>query len=217
MKGVLKFLGLVVLLAPAWIAFLTLTGEDRLKQQMTVGPLAAVDQALQGAETGSRVSGMTRMDPTASANGWRLEGLATVPGEAGVVAARPFVAAIHTKCPTYSDAACWAVDRLDFPADGEVSAPATQAAPEGDGAVERLLIVQDQLRDLGFDPGSADGVMGLKTRQAIRDYDTALALGGHHAMAYHSRGNARFDIGDYWGAVAEKLWPAHRGRDEKAT
>ena len=36
-------------------------------------------------------------------------------------------------------------------------------------------------------------------------------------MAYHGRGNARFDIGDYWGAVAEKLWPAHRGGDEKAT
>ncbi len=83
MKGILKFLGLVVLLVPAWIAVLTLTGEDRLKQQMTVGPLAAVDQALQGAETGSRVSGMTRMDPTASADGWRIEGPATVPDAAG--------------------------------------------------------------------------------------------------------------------------------------
>lgn len=50
---------------------------------MTVGPLVTVDQALQGAETGSRVSGMTRMDPTASANGWRIEGPATVPDAAG--------------------------------------------------------------------------------------------------------------------------------------
>ena len=48
MKGFLKFFVLVVLLVPAWIAFLSVTGEERLKQQAKVGPLVAVQQILEG-------------------------------------------------------------------------------------------------------------------------------------------------------------------------
>jgi hypothetical protein len=300
MKGFLKFFALVVLLVPAWIAFLTITGEDRLKQRTTAGPLVAVDRALQGAGDGHWVSLMVRMDPASPADAWRLEGLATVPDGADAVTAQHFVAAAHTKCLPLSDAACWVVDRLDFSLveDMSVDAPGSEAGSVDITEAQRLLIVQEQLREMGFDPGPSDGALGPQTQQAVRDYvaqangsaveasgtqgtsgtqangtgdptaqaladlevmgllargeryhargdyhtalqdyakvvqldpkkarvwfnrgliyqemgmpdlaiseyDMSLALSDDQVLVYHSRGNAHFDIGDYWQAFAD--------------
>ncbi len=289
MKGFLKFFALVVLLVPAWIAVLTMTGEDRLKQRTNVGPLVAVDRALQGAWDGRWVSAMVRMDPATPADAWRLEGLTTLPDGADAVTAQHFVAAAHTKCLPLSDSACWVIDRLDFvlvddPSGDEAG---SEAGSEDNAEAQRLLIAQEQLKEMGFDPGPSDGALGPQTQQAIRDYiaqangseaedsgtddptaqalfdlevmgllargqrhhargeyhaalqeyakvvqrdpknaqawfdrgliyqemgvpdlaiseyDMSLKLSDNQVMAYHSRGNAQFDIGNYWGAFAD--------------
>ena len=172
MRGFLKFFALVVLLVPAWIVFLTMTSEDRLKQRSNIGPLVAFDQALQGAGDGRWVSVMVRMDPISPADAWRLEGLTTVPDGADTVATQHFVAAAHTKCLPLSDAACWVVDRLDFSLvdDVLVDAPGSGTGLVDVAEAQRLLIVQEQLREMGFDPGPSDGALGPQTQQALRDY-----------------------------------------------
>ena len=286
MKGFLKFVALVLLLVPGWIAFLSMTGEAKQKQQANAGPLVAVDQAVRGAWNGGWVWGATGMYPQPSPDAWKVEGLATAPAQAetadapGAVA---FTAAMRSTCLPLSDAACWVVDRLDVPSAGALSAEAAAQDKARDSVSgERLLIVQEQLRSLDLDPGPSDGVFGLQTRQAIEAYidraggsenddPTAQALvelealgrlargsrhhadGNYHAalreyakvleldpdnarahfnrglayqemgvldlaikeygvtldnedsyvMAYHSRGNARFDTGDYWRAFAD--------------
>lgn len=231
MKGFLKFFALVVLLVPAWIAFLTITGEDRLKQRTNVGPLVAVDRALQGAGDGRWVSVMVRMDPASPADAWRLEGLATVPDGADAVAAQHFVAAAHTKCLPLSDAACWVVDRLDFsPVDDmSVDAPESKAGSVDIAEAQRLLIVQEQLREMGFDPGPSDGTLGPQTQQAVRDYvaqangsvteasgteasgtevngtvdPTAQALVDLEVMGHLARGEQHHTLGEYHAALQE--------------
>jgi peptidoglycan hydrolase-like protein with peptidoglycan-binding domain len=172
MRGFLKFFALVVLLVPVWIVFLTMTSEDRLKQRSNIGPLVAVDQALQGAGDGRWVSVMVRMDPTSPADAWRLEGLTTVPDGADAMTAQHFVAVAHTKCLPLSDAACWVVDRLDFSLVDDVlpDAPGSGTGLVDVAEAQRLLIVQEQLREMGFDPGPSDGALGPQTQQAVRDY-----------------------------------------------
>jgi tetratricopeptide (TPR) repeat protein len=289
MRGFLKFFVLVVMLVPAWIAVLSMTGDDRLKHRANIGPLVSVDQALQGAEDGRWVSAMVRMDPASSADAWRLEGRTTGPEGKDAATAQSFAATLHTKCLPLSDAACWVVDRLDFSLGNDLPIDHTdsETGPEGLTQALRLQVVQEQLRKLGFDPGPSDGTLGPQTRQAVRDYiaqtngggaensgtgdPTAQALidlevmgllargqqhhakGDYHAamqvyakvvrldpnnaqtwfnrgliyqdmsvpdlaiaaydislelsddqvMAYHSRGNAHFDMGDYWRAFAD--------------
>lgn len=288
MKGFLKFFALVLLLVPVWIGVLTVTGEDRLKHRPSLGPLVALDRALPEAGDGLWVSRTTAMTPLDAAEAWRLEGLVTGSEGQDDAAALPFAATLHTKCLPYADPACWMVDQLDYPAEA-----ATDVAAASDAAAtpsyradkpepERLSIVQDQLRELGFDPGPSDGVLGFKTQQAvgayldrtkengtdvpkadalvelevmgrlaraaghhaegdyraalddyatvialdpanarayfnrgliyqhmglpalaIANYDRALSLHENHVVAYRSRGNARFDTGDYWGAFAD--------------
>ena len=44
MKGFLQFFALVVVLVPAWIAFLSITGDAKQAQQASAGPLVAVDR-----------------------------------------------------------------------------------------------------------------------------------------------------------------------------
>jgi tetratricopeptide (TPR) repeat protein len=171
MRGFLKFLVLVVLLVPAWIFVLSATGEERLKHQATVGPLVTVDQALQGAEDVSWVSATVLMEPASRDHAWRIEGRTAV-SEGGDAAAQRFVASLHTKCQPLSDAGCWVLDRLDFapgndrPGDEAESAP----SPQGLAEAQRLQIAQEQLREMGFDPGPSDGALGPKTQQAIKDY-----------------------------------------------
>jgi localization factor PodJL len=58
---------------------------------------------------------------------------------------------------------------------GDATATGTDADPT---TGEKALVarVQALLTDLGFDPGPADGVVGDKTRDAIRDYQNQLGL-----------------------------------------
>ena len=290
MKGFLKFFALVLLLVPGWIAFLSMNGDDRQKQQASNGPMVAVDQAVRGAWNGGWVWGTTGMYPQPSPDAWKVEGLATAQQAEATVApdAVAFTAAMRSTCLPLSDAACWVVDRLDVPSAGVQSPEAADAEATAQDksqysvSGERLLIVQEQLRSLDLDPGPSDGVFGLQTKQAIKAYidraggsesddPTAQALveleamgrlargsrhhadGNYHAalreyakvleldpdnarahfnrglayqemgvldlaikeygvtldnedsyvMAYHSRGNARFDTGDYWRAFAD--------------
>lgn len=168
MKGFLKFFALVALLVPAWIAFLSLTGEERLKQRAEVGPLVVVDEALKEVSEGLWVSDMVRMDPDAPADAWRLEGLAASRQQSDTANAQPFQVALRSACQPLSDADCWVVDRLDFTplSDG----PAVQGANGNGAASGKMLRVQQQLRELGFDPGPTDGSLGPRTREAIKDY-----------------------------------------------
>lgn len=286
MKGFLKFFALVLLLVPVWIGFLTVTGEDRLKHRPSFGPLVALQDALPDAGDGLWISRTTAMAPLDGAEAWRLEGFAAKSEGKDGADALPFAASMHAKCRPYADPACWVVDRLDYPAaaamDVAAASDAAASYPADKPDPERLAIVQDQLRELGFDPGPSDGVMGLKTQQAvvayvdktketgtdvpagdalvklevmgrlaraaghhaegdyhaaladyaavvaldpanarayfnrgliyqnmglpllaIANYDQSLTLRENHAVAYRSRGNARFDTGDYWGAFAD--------------
>ena len=175
MRGFLKFLVLVVLLVPAWIFVLSATGKERLKHQATVGPLVTVDQALQGAEDVRWVSATVLMEPASRDHAWRLEGLTAVSDGADgtdAAAAQRFVASLHTKCQPLSDADCWVLDRLDFAPGYDLSGDEAEAAagPEGLAEAQRLQIAQEQLRELGFDPGPSDGALGPKTQQALKDY-----------------------------------------------
>lgn len=230
MKGFLKFFALVLLLVPAWIGFLTLTGDDEMEQRASDGPLAVLQRALQASGEDLSVADATAMTPLADAAAWRLDGLAVGPGGADGAdgsdgaAPRPVAAVLRTTCARYSEAACWTVERLDVPAPQEAAAGVAQtgeivaaAAAEGYPADEvepqRLAIVQDQLRALGFEPGSADGVMGLRTEQAIAAYldearsrdadiETARALAELEAMGRLARAAELHAQGDYHGAVA---------------
>jgi tetratricopeptide (TPR) repeat protein len=172
------------------------------------------------------------MDPASPADAWRLEGLATVPGGADAVKAQHFVAAAHTKCLPLSDAACWVVDRLDFsPVDDmSVDAPGSEAGSVDVAEVQRLLIVQEQLREMGFDPGPSDGALGPQTQQAVRDYvaqangsaveasgtqgtsgtqangtgdPTAQALVDLEVMGHLARGEQHHALGEYHAALQE--------------
>ncbi len=217
MRGFLKFFALVLLLVPAWITVLTMTGEDRLKQRANVGPLVAVDQALQGAGDGTWVSAMVRLDPTSPADAWQLQGMASVPEGAEAVTAQHFVATLHTKCLPLSDAACWVVDRLDFTPGDEQSAD--EAASEVAAEAERLLIAQQQLRELGFDPGPSDGTLGPQTQRAVKGYiaqangsltevigaddPTAQALANLAAMGHLARGQSHHTKGEYHAAFRD--------------
>jgi tetratricopeptide (TPR) repeat protein len=221
MKGFLKFFALVLLLVPAWIGFLTLTGDDEMKQRASDGPLAVVQRALQTSGEDLWVADATAMMPLAEAAAWRLDGLAVAPdgpdGAAGTAgtdgaAPRPVAAVLRATCARYAQAACWTVERLDLPAPQEAAA-AAEGYPADEVEPQRLAIVQDQLRALGFEPGSADGVMGLRTEQAIAAYleearsrdadiETARALAELEAMGRLARAAELHAQGDYHGAVA---------------
>lgn len=213
MKGFLKFLILVALLVPAWIAFLSMSGDDKMKQSANAGPLVAVEQALQEAKDGSWVSGVTRMDPMPSAKAWTVAGLTAASVDAELVSTEPFAATLHSTCLPLSDAACWVVDRLDV-SPGNPSAPAAEAGSQDDADAERLLIVQEQLRNLDLDPGPSDGVFGRQTEEAIQAYiaqagnsetddPTAQALIELEVMGRLARGTRHHAQGDYHAALQD--------------
>jgi hypothetical protein len=121
MKGFLKFFALVVVLVPAWIFVLSITGDAKQTQQASAGPLIAVDRALRDALGEGWISGTTGMHPLPSANAWMVEGLATAPKEAAAAefgGAVTFAATLHSTCLPLSDAACWQVVQLDVPSSG---------------------------------------------------------------------------------------------------
>ena len=227
MKVFLKLLCLVVVLVPVWITFLTFTGKERLKP---TGALVAAEQALQNSEKELGVSGILRMDAGAHADAWRLVGLsAAAPERESELSGRPFVAEMHTQCPQIADAKCWVVDQLDFPvvADASADTMAWAADPGEEAEAQRLLLVQGQLTEIGFDPGTPDGVMGPQTEQAVKDYVAqkepvvtddlmARALIDLEIMARLERGSAHHAQGDYHGAINEyskiaRLDPDNRG------
>jgi tetratricopeptide (TPR) repeat protein len=227
MKGFLKLLCLVVVLVPVWITFLTFTGKERLKP---TGALVAVEQALQNSEKELGVSGILRMDAGVQSDAWRLVGLTSAaPEQKSELSGRPFVAEMHTQCSQISEAKCWAVDRLDFPviADASTDAIARATDPGEEAEVRRLLLVQGQLTEIGFDPGTPDGVMGPRTEQAIKDYVAqtepvvtddlmAQALIDLENLARLERASAHHAQGDYHSAIGEyskvaRLDPSNRG------
>jgi tetratricopeptide (TPR) repeat protein len=101
------------------------------------------------------------------------------------------------------------------------------SADPGEEEAQRLLLVQGQLTEIGFDPGTPDGVMGPRTEQAIKDYVaqkepvvtndlTAQALIDLEIMARLERGSAHHAQGDYHSAINEyskiaRLDPDNRG------
>lgn len=58
----------------------------------------------------------------------------------------------------------------------KVPAAATPGAPLAERTAPVLAAVQQALRHLGYDPGAVDGVMGARTREAIRRYQRASGL-----------------------------------------
>ena len=60
-------------------------------------------------------------------------------------------------------------------AEAESASPAPRTAEGGDDTQARVAAVQRALARLGYDPGPADGVLGPKTRVAIRAFQAAAA------------------------------------------
>ena len=60
-------------------------------------------------------------------------------------------------------------------AEAESASPAPRTAEGGDNTQARIAAVQRALARLGYDPGPADGVLGPKTRAAIRAFQAAAA------------------------------------------
>ena len=57
------------------------------------------------------------------------------------------------------------------------SGSAMKSGKAGGGAkAEQVKAVQEALKDKGHDPGAVDGIMGPKTKQALRDYQKAEGL-----------------------------------------
>ena len=61
-------------------------------------------------------------------------------------------------------------------ADTESSSPPPRAAKGGDDTQAGVAAIQRALARLGYDPGSADGVLGPKTRAAIRAFQADIGL-----------------------------------------
>ena len=61
-------------------------------------------------------------------------------------------------------------------ADAGSASPAPRAAEGGDDTQARVAAIQRALARLGYDPGSADGVLGPKTRAAIRAFQAKAGL-----------------------------------------
>jgi tetratricopeptide (TPR) repeat protein len=87
-----------------------------------------------------------------------------------------------------------------------------------------LLIVQEQLREMGFDPGPSDGALGPQTQQAVRDYvaqangsvteasgtevngtvdPTVQALVDLEVMGHLASGEQHHTLGEYHAALQE--------------
>lgn len=78
----------------------------------------------------------------------------------------------YNAATSYALAVCLLADRLKgLP---ELTTPWPRAEPPM-GLAERVGL-QDGLKRLGFDPGATDGVIGSKTRQALRAYQLARGL-----------------------------------------
>jgi len=228
MKGFLKFFALVVVLVPAWIAFLTLSGDKTATQQAESGPLVVVDAALSDAWSGTWVSGATAMTPLPSTDTWAIEGFAAavVQDETKDAAgeAVSFRATLHSTCLPLSNPDCWTVKKLDVPAASVVAEAVaeesvsveTASKPATEIRGEKLLIVQEQLRSMNFDPGPSDGVFGTQTRTAVEAYiartdeapgtgdaRTAQALAELEALGRVVRGGRQQADGDYHGAFGQ--------------
>jgi tetratricopeptide (TPR) repeat protein len=168
MWRIFKFLVLVVLCIPAWIAIQVALEEYAPSGEQSLGAHNAVKAKLN--EENWRVVGM---DPDEAADAWQLTGLVASPGANGVSSERVFVAKLHTACQRYGDPQCWVVDELAFAAEGDEAQPVAEAgsADVSKGSkAERLKLVQTQLKALGFDPGPLDGAMGQRTRSALNKY-----------------------------------------------
>jgi peptidoglycan hydrolase-like protein with peptidoglycan-binding domain len=58
----------------------------------------------------------------------------------------------------------------------ELQAPAEESRPVRKLSKEQIRLVQEKLKEAGFDPGPADGVMGAKTRDALQKYQASHGL-----------------------------------------
>lgn len=58
----------------------------------------------------------------------------------------------------------------------ELQAPAKEGRPARKLSKEQIRLVQEKLKQAGFDPGPADGVMGAKTREALQKYQVSHGL-----------------------------------------
>ena len=176
MWRIFKFLVLVVLCIPAWIAIQVALEVYAPSGEQSLGAHNAVKAKLK--EESWRVVGM---DPDEAADAWQLTGLVASPGASGVSSERVFVAKLRSLCQRYGDPKCWVVDELTFAAEGDEA----QLAAEAGGAdvskvtkAEQLMLVQTQLKALGFDPGPLDGAWGQKTRSALDQYQAQKSSGG---------------------------------------
>lgn len=232
MKGFLKFVGLVALFIPIWIAVPLIWGDDTPKKQSSFGVVHAIEQALAATADQREVSAIADLEPGAAAETWVFEGFSAVREELGVVSAQPFVAQLHTECHRYADADCWVVDQIDFPVVGDVApdetpgetsgekagekpgekTDASAKASERDGDKDRMLVIQTQLTAMGFDIGTVDGVMGPRTQRALQDYADRLETEDSAAqgvatdievMGRLARGVKQHKHGDYHSAMQE--------------
>ena len=98
-------------------------------------------------------------------------------------------------------------------ADAESSSPPPRTAEGGDDTQARVAAIQRALARLGYDPGSADGVLGPKTRAAIRAFqaDVGLPKDGRLSERLESAVLAAL------AAAAPKREPARRALERTST
>jgi peptidoglycan hydrolase-like protein with peptidoglycan-binding domain len=74
--------------------------------------------------------------------------------------------------------------------------------PRQDSTYNRISRAQEELRELGYDPGPVDGIMGSRTRQALRQYqrDYNLPATGRLDTATQQRllGDERASLPEDW-------------------
>jgi peptidoglycan hydrolase-like protein with peptidoglycan-binding domain len=58
----------------------------------------------------------------------------------------------------------------------ELQTPGEENRPVRKLSKEQIRLVQEKLKQAGFDPGPADGVMGAKTREALQKYQASHGL-----------------------------------------
>ena len=181
-----RLVGLVILLIPVWILVLvTVEGQGR-KEKAVSGVQAALQDALKSEKQIGEIASLDSMDPGTSADHWVLAGAVMVSNEGGSPEETYFVATMRTMCPHYGDVSCWSLEGLDLPAskDGasSLSEEDSNEKPSSRSDLQRMVVVQEELRVLGYDPGPPDGSMGPRTKQALEAFVDAHRLDDLESM-----------------------------------
>ena len=174
---VFKYILLILGSIAAGLYWMVHVDESKPQAERLVGAAAALEGALAWGEGRRSLTRVVTMEPDADGELWRAQGFAAPaaggPGEA-------FVAGLRLTCPQLADADCWKVEEVREPdaiSPVDPGAPLETAAGPAlvlDSETQRMALIQTRLKELGFDPGPMDGVMGWQTKQALAAWRAGL-------------------------------------------